>query len=316
MLDESIFFTPSVRIFLKVCQTQSFSIAAKQLSMTQPAVSMAITSLEKKLGVDLFRRSRPLELTPEGVTLEKTLMELADKSDAVVTDIKRRQRMLPEIRLGVINSLRDLLGLDLIAQFKGIASRISLISGTSDRLLSALDDGVLDIVVAGDRPDINSTALHKAFIVKEQTVVIFPKAIARTRDRWSWNNIRFSGLPLIRYSHSWSNEQILDEFRAVQKCDFQTVIEVDSNRLMLKLVATGEGWAITHPACLGNQTDFGSAIELLSPQPELKGRNLYVFYRRTALEQYANIIVQLVRRTFPCTHATVSDQGNQFSTLD
>lgn len=295
-------FVPAVKIFLKVCQTQSFSAAANQLGMTQPAVSMAITKLERKLEVDLLQRSRPLALTPEGVTLEKTLLELTDKTDSVIMDIKRRQRLLPMIRIGVIDSLRDTLGLEIIAKFRSIASRIHLISGTSDQLLEDLKSGLLDIVVAGDRPNTAAfSTLHKVFILEEETIIIFPKSLARSRETWSWDNIRFSGLPLIRYAHSWSNEHILEEFKAVQKWDFPTTIDIDNTHLMLALVANGEGWAITHPACLFHQAELCKEIEIITPQPSLKGRNLYVFFPRTGLVQYATIIEDLVRSAFPST---------------
>ena len=51
------------RIFNVVSRNQSFSKAASELYMTQPAVSQAISKLEKELETYLFNR------TPKGVTL-------------------------------------------------------------------------------------------------------------------------------------------------------------------------------------------------------------------------------------------------------
>lgn len=55
------------RIFIKVADTESFSTAAKQLGMGQPAVSKQVSALEDHLGSRLLHRStRSITLTDEG----------------------------------------------------------------------------------------------------------------------------------------------------------------------------------------------------------------------------------------------------------
>lgn len=91
----------SAEIFLTVCRTQSFLAAAKQLGLTQPAVSAAVARLEKELGVDLVRRTRLIEIALEVVTLGKLLVTTADKMEPAITDIQCRQNLLPVIRIGL-----------------------------------------------------------------------------------------------------------------------------------------------------------------------------------------------------------------------
>jgi DNA-binding transcriptional LysR family regulator len=58
------------RIFLTVCDTGSMTRAAKNLYMTQPSVSQAITEMEKEYGVRLFERlNHRLYLTTSGERL-------------------------------------------------------------------------------------------------------------------------------------------------------------------------------------------------------------------------------------------------------
>lgn len=55
------------RVFVKVADTESFSAAAKQLGMGQPAVSKQISALEDHLGARLLHRTtRSITLTDEG----------------------------------------------------------------------------------------------------------------------------------------------------------------------------------------------------------------------------------------------------------
>jgi DNA-binding transcriptional LysR family regulator len=55
------------RVFVRVAETESFSLAAKQLGLGQPAVSKQISTLEDQLGARLLHRTtRSITLTDEG----------------------------------------------------------------------------------------------------------------------------------------------------------------------------------------------------------------------------------------------------------
>ncbi|MBS1166272.1 MAG: transcriptional regulator, LysR family, partial [Proteobacteria bacterium] len=57
----------ALRTFLRVAETGSFSAAAIDLKLTQPAVSRQISALEAHLGMRLLHRSTTaLALTSEG----------------------------------------------------------------------------------------------------------------------------------------------------------------------------------------------------------------------------------------------------------
>ena len=58
------------RVFCKVAQHKSFSGAAQELFLSQPAVSQSVRQLEEQLGMQLFvRSSKKVELTPQGSIL-------------------------------------------------------------------------------------------------------------------------------------------------------------------------------------------------------------------------------------------------------
>ncbi len=63
----------------KVYKTRSFSEAAKQLFISQPALSSTVARLEKELGFHIFDRSvSPLAMTPEGNIYIETLTEIEE----------------------------------------------------------------------------------------------------------------------------------------------------------------------------------------------------------------------------------------------
>ena len=68
-----------VKTFLTACQLLNFTETARQLNLTQPAVSTQIRYLEREYGVKLFARDgRILVLTPQGKLLEQAMRHLAN----------------------------------------------------------------------------------------------------------------------------------------------------------------------------------------------------------------------------------------------
>ncbi|MFL6559370.1 MAG: LysR family transcriptional regulator, partial [Bacillus sp. (in: firmicutes)] len=66
--------------FIEVTRTGSFTIAAENLFITQPALSRTIKSLEDELGTKLFVRSRKkLILTDEGRVLKKHALKIEEQ---------------------------------------------------------------------------------------------------------------------------------------------------------------------------------------------------------------------------------------------
>ena len=66
----------------------SFTLAARELNVTQGAISQQVRLLERALGVDLFlRKHNALELTPEGISLYAAVSEGLDTISAAVSVI-------------------------------------------------------------------------------------------------------------------------------------------------------------------------------------------------------------------------------------
>ena len=74
------------RIFQKAAELKSFTKAANELYMTQPAVSKAIMELEEELGTPLFERfPKKVVLTPEGTVFLERINGLLTHYDDVIT---------------------------------------------------------------------------------------------------------------------------------------------------------------------------------------------------------------------------------------
>ncbi len=87
-----------VACFARVADRRSFSRAAADLGLSQPAISQAIGRLERGLGVRLFERSsRSVEPTPAGRALAPYAEALLDAAAALTAEATRQAT--PVIRL-------------------------------------------------------------------------------------------------------------------------------------------------------------------------------------------------------------------------
>lgn len=79
--------------FLRVAETQNFTRAAEELSLTQPAVTRQVGALESQLQVKLLDRlGRRVELTPAGQALRRYAIEilrLAAEAEQAVTEVRQ-----------------------------------------------------------------------------------------------------------------------------------------------------------------------------------------------------------------------------------
>jgi DNA-binding transcriptional LysR family regulator len=101
-----------LRIFVEVARQGSFTRAAKRLSLSQPALTIAIGQFEEILGIRLFdRTTRRVSPTPDGESFMVTAERLLEDFDSAVADIRavaerRRGRVgiaaLPSVAMGLL----------------------------------------------------------------------------------------------------------------------------------------------------------------------------------------------------------------------
>lgn len=79
----------SMRSFVRVYETRSFSAAAKDLNLGQPSVSKSVAQLEQKLGVQLFLRStRGLAPTDAGQKFYEHALRTLDEAELAMKAVR------------------------------------------------------------------------------------------------------------------------------------------------------------------------------------------------------------------------------------
>ncbi|MRI32433.1 hypothetical protein EOPP23_05470 [Endozoicomonas sp. OPT23] len=89
-----------LEIFFEVVRSGSISRAAKRLSLTQPAVSTAISTLEEEVGFLLFKRTKyAAELTPEA-------RHMAESVDQILASCRNLEKLTENLRHGRVGKLQ------------------------------------------------------------------------------------------------------------------------------------------------------------------------------------------------------------------
>jgi DNA-binding transcriptional LysR family regulator len=134
----------SLMIFAKVVETNSFSEAARRLSMPTSTVSRRIAELEAQLGVRLLERStRSLRLTDVGSEVLEHAQRSADLGDAVDNIVSNVVSDVSGVlRLSATPSISDSLVVPLVNGFQGSYPNVRVSIFFTERYVDHIAEGI------------------------------------------------------------------------------------------------------------------------------------------------------------------------------
>jgi LysR family transcriptional regulator, benzoate and cis,cis-muconate-responsive activator of ben and cat genes len=137
-----------LQYFLAVAERLSITEAARDLQMAQPALSQAITKMERQLGAVLFDRSkRRLRLTAAGATLVPEARQLVGRARVLESTIGRDGGRRVYLRIGCIASAVSGLLPHVLPRFVAAHPHVvPVVQEMGQRAqLTALRDGAIDV---------------------------------------------------------------------------------------------------------------------------------------------------------------------------
>lgn len=141
-----------IQCFLMTAAKMSISGAAKELYISQPAVSKQIALLETELGVKLFvRGNAKLEITPAGVKLDAFFRDYKERFQSLRKEMEEpAQEVSGSVTLGCadgwdLSDFFQMLRAKIKQDYPGIS--ISLYCGNHDQLIYALNRGEIQFAI-------------------------------------------------------------------------------------------------------------------------------------------------------------------------
>ncbi|MDN4606724.1 LysR family transcriptional regulator [Sporosarcina highlanderae] len=232
------------RIFCIVGKNESFSGAAKELFMTQPAISQSIMQLEKELETRLFNR------TPKGVTLTNEGSLLLEYVNSAINLIEIGEEKIAEFKNLTIGELRIGVGdtiskYFLLPQLEAFRNRypslkLKIENGTTDALISLLKSGEVDIVVC-NLPVVDDALnvrpcmdIHDTFVYGDK----YRKLLARPIGFHE-----LAKLPLIFLEPSSNSRKYVEDFLLSKGVKISPEFELGSHDLVVEFARINMGIA-------------------------------------------------------------------------
>lgn len=229
-----------MKIFLAVYQAQQITKAARQLCMTQPAVTRAIQEIEAYYGVRLFERiNRKLYITQTGTMFYTYAVHIVDCFDQMEKGL-RDWDQLGVLRVGATIALGTDLLPKVLVRFQRANPSLQIRSVVSNgaALQQALLDNQLDFAVI--EGSVGQEELASRAIAPDRLVLILPPDDPRAK----WEHLALRDLaddPFLLRDKGSVGRAFLERVFALHELPLQPVMESVSTQAIIQAVHLGLG---------------------------------------------------------------------------
>lgn len=270
----------------------SFTLAARELNVTQGAISQQVRLLERALGVELFlRKHNALELTPEGISLYAAVSDGLDTISAAVSVLAGEDG--PEtITISATDGMASFWLKPLIDSFRQSHPEIGFVvlASDADDTLRNYSEVDLSILCGNERCEVGEE-LHFLFPEVAQPVCTpaFLEAHGPFDDAASLNRVNLLHL----HDRHWSAEAIgwqplgwKEWFRAQGATWAGAPFSLSTNKVNLLMAATlaGEGVMLGWQHMVRAPIRDGRLV-LAHPGPLTIGRGNFLNCRQKSLKR-------------------------------
>lgn len=164
--------------FLLVAERGSFTVAARDLGISQPGLTRQIQKLERGVGVPLFRRSPGgLGLTSAGERYRAYASEVVARHQQMMEELRGATDAVEgELRLAASTTPAEFLAPRLVADFTALYPKVRAIvfTGDSQSVVEEVFEGRRDLGLVGAR--INHKGLRFDSIGGDEVVLAVPNS--------------------------------------------------------------------------------------------------------------------------------------------
>lgn len=260
-----------LRSFVLVIETGSFSAAADRLGISQPAVSLQVRQLERRLAVRLIERvGKRAKATPAGMELLRHAQHIGSAVENAVDALAdHASGVAGRVRLGtgataclhflpaVLRTLRE--------QFPALSVVVS--TGNTEDQARKVEENSLDLALV--TLPAAGRALAAMPVLEDEFVAIGRADVAPLKARVAPADL--GALPLVLFEPAANTRKLVDRWFAAEGLQPQPVMELGSVEAMKEMVAAGLGYAIVP----------GMSMTGRGAHPELKTSRLNPRMHRT-----------------------------------
>lgn len=268
------------KIFQQVSRSKSFSKAAEELYMTQPAVSQSIMNLEKELNIRLFNRtSKGVTLTNEGQHLYEYVNSALSLLEAGENKILEFKNLLEgELKIGAGDTISKYYLIKYLEEFHRLYPNIKLKirNGTTLELCQLVKSGEIDIAVCNF--PIKDSTLKMKPIKQIQDIFICGEKYKKILGK----KVKFNELvesPLIFLEKNSVSRKYVEGFIESKGYKISPEVEIGSYDLLLEFAKINLGVACVIREFSSEYIDKGIVYEV-NIEEEIPKRDIGVCYAK------------------------------------
>lgn len=270
-------------IFNSVAEAGNISHAAKQLFISQPAVSKAIQSLEDNLKTTLFvRSSRGVRLTEEGKLLYEHTRTAFDTLHRAEESIRRIHDLgIGQLRIGSSITLCKFLFLPYLNGFvrENPHIKITIENQSSAYTLKQLESGTLDIGLVA-KPS-NLEAFEFISLGEIEDIFVATRAYLNNLKLRENSSDIFSSANIMLLDKENVSRKYIDEYFKANSIEPKHIMELSSMDLLIEFAKTSVGVGCVIKEFVKDELASGALIQL-PLKPALNKREVGFSYIKGA----------------------------------
>jgi DNA-binding transcriptional LysR family regulator len=230
--------------FARLVEYGTFTKAASELHISQPALSTAIKKLERELKQTLLvRGAHQVKLTPAGECAYATAKELRVSTSNLTLMLHQLAQQKPYVAIGMVDSIATALftNTNAFTELEPLA-HVSLVVNNSRYLTEVTQRNELDMAFVVEPSDITATRQLQTTLVGTE-----PLVIVCHRDHYAvvQDGIRRGELsPFVSYDRPSNTYRLIASTLAQAGIQVRPTFYSTSTQLMLQLVAANRGAAV------------------------------------------------------------------------
>lgn len=253
------------KIFYEVAKAGNISKAAKELYISQPAISKAIGKLEDSLGLSLFTRSsRGVQLTSEGEILFEHAREAFEALERGEQELRRIQEFdIGHLRIGVSNTLCKYILLPYLKTFidQYPHMKVTIESQSTVQTLNRLEQQKIDLGLVAEP----SLRKDLSFIPVMDIQDIFVSTRAYLENLYLREgpdtNIFETGNIMLLDENNMTRHHV-DEYMGENAIFPHQILEVTTMDLLIEFAKIGLGVACVIRELVQKELDTGVLVEI------------------------------------------------------
>ena len=255
----------SYRIFYTVANTGNISKAAKELYISQPAISKSIQKLEEGVGCKLFSRSsRGVVLTDEGKLLYDHVSSAFETLTLGEEKLKRSIELgVGHLKIGVSSTLCKYLLLPYLKEFirQNPHISISISCQSTNDTLKLLEDNKIDIGLIG-KPE-NLKNIHFDFLEEIEDIFVAAKDYLRNlKARGIQKDHILQSSTLMLLDKNNMTRQYIDDYLQENQIIIKDSIDISDMDLLIDFARIGVGVACVIKNFVREDLENGTLMEI------------------------------------------------------